>query len=509
MFQTLKSGLNGIRLARGIKAMKKADSEEKRLRARQYLADLLSEQKGLICKIGQLMSETGNSEDPLQKLCDQVDALPFESIAAHIASCYNEQILSSLEIEEHPLAAASLSQVHQARTTDGQDLILKIQYPHIRQQIEADMRLLGLMPGMGPVKKWNIDLEGHRQHLKNILELELNYIHEAQQQIHYKQALASDEHIIVPDIISALSNETIIAQTYERGSPLTATSAWPSSVRKHIAQTLIQHFFKQLFVRHQIHGDPHDGNYAFLNQSEGDCVILYDFGCLQNIPTEQAQALLQLILQARNRTNADPVALYSRIGFDADKLKHIAEQLPALTEILFAPFLHDGPFQLRDWHPSKAIKQLLGEHAWYFRSAGPTNGLLILRAFSGLFRQIRTLNTYVNWSELLRSACPTAWQAASAYQAPERQEHAHSFQTLARHLSISVKKNGIETVALQLPAQAVDDLPQLIDGDIKQRISNNNINLDQLLQEVRTSGYQCQTLFEMKDEDKTIIVQLY
>ena len=509
MFKTLKSGLNGIRFARGIKAMKKADSEEERIRARQYLADLLSEQKGLICKIGQLMSETGNSEDPLQKLCDHVDALPFETIAAHIASSYDEQTLHGLEIEEQPLAAASLSQVHQARTTDGQDLVLKIQYPHIRQHIEADMRLLGLMPGMGPVKKWNIDLEGHRQHLKNILALELNYAHEAQQQVHYKQALDPDEHIIVPDIIAALSNDTIIAQTFERGSPLTACSAWPAAARKHIAQTLIQHFFKQLFIRHQIHGDPHDGNYAFLNQTAGNCVILYDFGCLQNIPAEQAQALLQLIMQAHRRTNADPVTLYSRIGFDADKLKHIADQLPAITDILFAPFMQDDAFQLRDWHPSKAIKQLLGEHAWYFRSAGPTNGLLILRAFSGLFRQIKTLNAYVNWYALLRTACPTAWQAANTYQAPERDAAASSFQTLAQHLSISVKKNGIETVALQLPAQAVEDLPQLIDADIKQRISNSDIHLDQLLQAVRASGYQCQTLFELEAADKTIIVQLH
>ena len=41
-----------------------------------------------------------------------------------------------------PLAAASIAQVHRARTKAGDEVIVKIRRPGIREIIEADLRLL-------------------------------------------------------------------------------------------------------------------------------------------------------------------------------------------------------------------------------------------------------------------------------------------------------------------------------------------------------------------------------
>lgn len=54
-----------------------------------------------------------------------------------------EDVFSS--IEQHPCAAASLAQVHRAVTTDGQEVAVKIQYPHLHELILQDLAALRAM----------------------------------------------------------------------------------------------------------------------------------------------------------------------------------------------------------------------------------------------------------------------------------------------------------------------------------------------------------------------------
>ena len=150
MFKTITSGIKSIRVARGIKAMRNADNEVERLRARQYLAQLLGEQKGIASKIGQLMADSGNAEDPLQNVCDNVQPLPLKDIQTHLASIYSPEFLEQFLPTDEALAAASLSQVHRSQY-NGQSIVLKIQYPDIRRHVESDLAFMGLLPGMGPV----------------------------------------------------------------------------------------------------------------------------------------------------------------------------------------------------------------------------------------------------------------------------------------------------------------------------------------------------------------------
>ena len=46
------------------------------------------------------------------------------------------------DFEDEPLAAASIAQVHRARLEDGTPVIVKVQRPRIRAQIDRDMRIL-------------------------------------------------------------------------------------------------------------------------------------------------------------------------------------------------------------------------------------------------------------------------------------------------------------------------------------------------------------------------------
>ena len=71
-----------------------------------------------------------------------------------------------------PMAAASIGQVHAARTRDGRNLAIKVQYPGVRQSIGSDvdnvatlLRIWGLLPN-------NLDIEPLLQEAKLQLQAE-------------------------------------------------------------------------------------------------------------------------------------------------------------------------------------------------------------------------------------------------------------------------------------------------------------------------------------------------
>ena len=49
------------------------------------------------------------------------------------------------EIDPEPAAAASIGQVHRARSHEGEELAVKVQYPGIAEAVESDMRNLRLL----------------------------------------------------------------------------------------------------------------------------------------------------------------------------------------------------------------------------------------------------------------------------------------------------------------------------------------------------------------------------
>src|SRR5260370_16820351 len=60
-----------------------------------------------------------------------------------------------LEFEHHPAAAASLGQVHRARSHDGAELACNLQYPDMQSAVEPDLRHLPLIfPTPRPTDPW-------------------------------------------------------------------------------------------------------------------------------------------------------------------------------------------------------------------------------------------------------------------------------------------------------------------------------------------------------------------
>src|SRR5690242_21816424 len=104
-------------------------------------------------KLGQVLStrpdlipETYIEE--LEKLQDDVGPIPTEDVRATIEEELGARISKLFEeFDDEPIGTASLGQVHAARLRDGHDVVIKVQRPHIREQLAEDIEYFRELAG--------------------------------------------------------------------------------------------------------------------------------------------------------------------------------------------------------------------------------------------------------------------------------------------------------------------------------------------------------------------------
>ena len=115
--------------------------------ARRF-AKLLEDLGTSFVKLGQHLSLRSDLFPPdyieeLQKLQDQVKPFPVEEAVAAIERALGEPPSRLfIRFDAQPLAAASVAQVHTARTFSGKEIVLKILRPGVAVQVDRDMRIL-------------------------------------------------------------------------------------------------------------------------------------------------------------------------------------------------------------------------------------------------------------------------------------------------------------------------------------------------------------------------------
>lgn len=178
-------------------------------------------------------------------------------------------------------AAASLGQVHQATSPDGQQLAVKLQYPGIRQTIEDDMRLI--KGAIRPLPDYRL-LAPIMTEIEAKLREEIDYRQEAEHMVFFRDKL-NLPGVVVPQLWGEGSGDTILSSSLLKGQPL---NQWletnPSAeARDVVAQRLNEIFIESLYSLNCIHADPNPGNFLV----DDDLNIgLVDFGCVKSFTPE-------------------------------------------------------------------------------------------------------------------------------------------------------------------------------------------------------------------------------
>ena len=507
MWHLINRSVRLIRLLLGFRAMSQSQDPQQQQRARQAVLQQFADARGVTMKVGQLIAAASEVDDVLSPLITSIEPMPLKQILPQIEAslgCRWSKVFHSIDESR---AAASLGQVHHAQLLNGEQVAIKVQYPNIRDAIEAEMKLLGLMPKAGPVKQWDVDLDAYRQMLKQNMETELDYRHEAATQQFFYQHL-NLPLVIVPRVYSELSDEKLLVQSWQQGDFLEQAAHWPQKQREQIARTLLSLLIRSLFQTRQLHADPHMGNsyFRYRDDDSGDIeMVLMDYGCSIELSEQQSMALLKLMLSIREKTSGMPISHFVAMGFDVEKLSRIEAYLPRLCLYLFEPFIDDDKFQLATWQPGKKIAELLGEQRWWFRSAGPAKLIFIMRAFQGFVQQLQTLKVDINWWQVMSETLPESLlETARKFPLPVvRGGQAVEINALAKTLKVKITRHDNKKTEVNLPAEAVLELEQFIPEEIKLKLSQTgDIDLQQILTRVRESGIAAQTVFDYEDDNK-------
>ena len=365
---------------------------------------------GLMIKVGQFMSSRLDVLPPeitkeLEGLQDEVPPVPFPAIRILAEAELGVTLERAFSfIEEVPLAAASLGQVHRARLSEADaaetgllDVVVKIQRPGISTIIDVDLTALRRVAG------WlsHVRLVSDRVDMPALVEEfaftsleEIDYLHEAAGAERFAHDFADDSRVSVPELVwerttrRVLTLQDVTAIKINDVDGLRAAGIDPSEVATEFAAVM----FDQLFLYGYFHADPHPGN-IFVTPL-GDAVVLgadggrawkftfIDFGMMGEVPDALRKGLRKLFIAAASRDGRGMVDGIREVGVllpSADT----AELERAMTK-LFARFGGMGFAELQDVDPRefRAFAVEFGDVVRSLPFQLPENFLLIVRAMS-------------------------------------------------------------------------------------------------------------------------------
>ena len=268
----------------------------------ERLRHALEELGPTFVKFGQILSLRGDLLPvklikELEKLQDEVAPVPFKEIMEVLQKALKvplDEIFSF--IDEEPLAAASLAQVHSAVLKEENiPVALKIRRPDIVRTVEIDLQILeGAIPYLVEHLEFarTYDFANLMKELKRSLLRELNFTLEARNMQIISKSLADEKNVIIPQVYEEYTRSSVLTMDLIEGVRLKDLESENIEERERLAKLGIRLVVKQVLENGFFHADPHPGNFLIVGGREA---CLLDWGVVGILPSEIRYDLVELI----------------------------------------------------------------------------------------------------------------------------------------------------------------------------------------------------------------------
>jgi predicted unusual protein kinase regulating ubiquinone biosynthesis (AarF/ABC1/UbiB family) len=379
------------------------------------LAAALGGLKGPIMKVAQLLATIPEALPPeyineLTKLQSQAPPMGWAFVKrrmqAELGADWQKKFAN---FEHHPSAAASLGQVHRARSHDGADLACKLQYPDMKSAVEADLGQLGVLFAIRRRFDPAIDTREIIKEIGARMREELDYYREAKHVALYRDMLKDEELICVPRVEAQLSTERLLTMEWLDGSRMLDHKEESLAVRNRLATAMFTAWWLPFSRFGVIHGDPHLGNYTVFKQKGKPAGInLLDYGCIRVFPPSFVGGVVDLYNGLRNNDDARIVHAYETWGFR--KLsRELIDILNIWARFIYGPLMEDRVRSIADGvKPGEYGRRQAFEVQRALRQKGPVTVpqefVLMDRAAIGLGGVFLHLRAELNFHRLFEAA---------------------------------------------------------------------------------------------------------
>src|SRR3974390_3338630 len=310
--------------------------------------------KGPLMKVAQLLATVPDLLPPeyaaeLTKLQSEAPPMGWAFVkrrmTAELGAGWQDKFA---DFEHKPAAAASLGQVHRARSHDGAALACKLQYPDMQSAVAADLRqlewILAIHRRMDPA----IDTSEIGKEIAARMREELDYAHEAKNVGLYRIMLAKTAEVRVPKVWPDLSTRRLLTLDWLDGERLLAFKEHPLAARNRVAVAMFKAWWHPFSRYGVVHGGPHLGHYTvFSEDGEPAGINLLDYGCIRIFPERFVGGVVDLYNGLLKGDRDLVVHAYETWGFRGIS-RELLDVVNIWANFIYGPLLDDRERTIAD-----------------------------------------------------------------------------------------------------------------------------------------------------------------
>ncbi|MEI1704700.1 AarF/UbiB family protein [Acinetobacter baumannii] len=343
-------------------------------------------------KLGQFIASTPSLfpreyVEEFQGCLDQTPTLPFSYIQGVLASEFEGRDLSQIfsYIDEKPLASASIAQVHAAKLTTGEDVVIKVQKPGVETILYTDLNVVHwaakLLERAVPKIKFAA-LSEIVDEIKTRMVREVDFIEEAQNLDDFVEYLniSQNQAATAPKVYHQFSTRRVLTMQRLYGVPLTDFSVVKQYAKdpSQVLITAMNTWFGSLMLCKSFHADLHAGNLMLLEDGR---VGFIDFGIVGQLKPEVWTACIAF-MDALQKTDYQAMAENMlKMGMTHNKID--VQVLAQDLERLFNGVLMADPQQILASNLAD-----LNDIMMDMVAVGERHGIKFPRDFALLFKQM-------------------------------------------------------------------------------------------------------------------------
>jgi ubiquinone biosynthesis protein len=373
------------------------------------LAQILSSRPDLITKV---------YAEEFRKLQDEVPPFP----AAEAVGIIEEELRKPvsevfLGFEDSPMAAASIAQVHKAALLDGQDVIVKVQRPDIKENILSDIDIMGtvsqLMEKHVPESRF-FNPAGIVAEFSRTVQRELDFRGEARNCLRMRRIFRENPKVYIPEVYTDYLTEKVLVMERVKGVRVDEVEAIDRMGldRGELASTITDAYLKMILEDGFFHADPHPGNIFVMEDGR---VCFMDFGIVGWVTEETKATLASTFVSLLKKDYDGLVENYVELGYlpeDAD-VDTFRREFKADLVDLIEPLYGVAIKEINVAEYLDLVIQLAAKH----RLIVPSDLLLINKTFMLLENILRELEPEFNFID---AAEPYAEKIAKEKYSPKK-----------------------------------------------------------------------------------------
>ncbi len=375
------------------------------------LAERLANLRGAAMKLGQLISLESEGLLPpelaqaLESLRSQAAPMPLAQLRRVLGRAYGSGWERRFaRFDETPIASASIGQVHRARTIDGRELALKVQYPGVARSITSDVDNVATLLRLAQLLPLGVDVEEIAREAKRQLAQEADYLAEAGFLEQYARLVADDPLIVLPKVHWDFTTARVMAMDYMEGVPLDSLGAeTPQAIRDTLGAALQRLMFRELFEFRVMQTDPNFANYLY--QPSTARLVLLDFGATQHFSRAYAERYRRITraIVAGDRPAIEREA--RRIGYIADDASQdVVDAAMEVLELVCEPLRSDDVYDYGASDLPRRARELGVDLAFKrgLLRMPPSHTMFLHRKLVGVYLLLARLGAHVPTGRLLR-----------------------------------------------------------------------------------------------------------